>query len=83
MESWLKTASSSFRTSIGGHYVSQVTAPSSFDAAWQAVQQHERRNIGLGDDVILHVVVNGLTPSIWNFKEHNAAQKLSGFERDL
>jgi hypothetical protein len=60
--------------STGGHYTLCVSATSSFDAAWQALQEHERRNPAVGDDAILNVVVDGKPPSVWDFKEHNAAQ---------
>jgi hypothetical protein len=50
-------------------------ALSSMDAAWKAIQDHERRKkAALMDDVILHVVVDGITPSIWNWQEHNASK---------
>ncbi len=58
----------------GTHFY-QPFASSSFDAAWQAIQDHERiLKMTLADDVIVHVVVDGKNSLLFGFEERNAQQ---------
>jgi hypothetical protein len=58
----------------GGNCVYQVAATSSFDAARQAIAEHEKYHPRLSDDAVVHVVVNGKGPAAFDYLEHNARQ---------
>jgi hypothetical protein len=62
--------------SVGkGTFAYHTTAESSFGAAWEALQDHEAfHKTTVPDDAILHVVVDGKSSSLHDYKEHNAAQ---------
>ena len=58
----------------GTHFY-QPLASSSFDAAWKAIEDHERSHrVTLADDVIVHVVVDGKNSMLYGYEEHNAKQ---------
>lgn len=58
-----------------GHHFYEVTAESSFAAAWKALQEHEAHQPKLPDESVLRVIVDGTTPVVWNANEHNDACK--------
>jgi hypothetical protein len=58
----------------GGNCVYQIAASTSFEAARQAIALHEKHHPRLGDDVIVHVVVDGKTHTAFDYLEHNARQ---------
>jgi hypothetical protein len=56
-----------------GHHFYEVTAESTFAAAWKALQEHEAHQPKLPDESVLRVIVDGTTPMVWNANEHNDA----------
>jgi hypothetical protein len=61
---------------FGGHHSYDVSASSSFDAAWQAIRDHERTHkIVLPDDLVLQVVVDGKNGNLYGCDEHNATKQ--------
>jgi hypothetical protein len=50
----------------GGNSVHPVAATSSFDAARQAIAEHEKHHRRLADEVVIRVVVNGKGPAAFD-----------------
>jgi hypothetical protein len=58
----------------GGNCVYEVAASSSFDAARQAIAEHEKHHPRLADEVVIRVVADGKGPAAFDYIEHNARQ---------
>ncbi|MEO5926086.1 MAG: hypothetical protein ABIR70_19855 [Bryobacteraceae bacterium] len=60
--------------SKGSHYY-PVSADSSFEAVWNALQAHEARlQIRVPDDSMVRVILDGKDGSEWDMERHNAKQ---------
>ncbi len=57
-----------------GHFDYDVQGESSLDAAWRALQAHEKRGLCVTDDKIVRVILEGRGLMLSDCTEHNAKQ---------
>lgn len=57
-----------------GHFDYDVQGESSLEAAWRALQAHERRGLSVADNRTVRVIVEGRGLMLSDCTEHNAKQ---------